>query len=146
MSFKKVVNEGATIGKIYNGVGGNNFMKDTRPFYKKKRFIVFALVVLGLIYVAYGVVSPGRYDDFASCLSEKGLTMYGAYWCPHCANQKALFGKSFSFVKYVECTQETELCGRMNVTGYPTWIVGDRRAQGEQSMRALAELAGCPAP
>ena len=29
--------------------------------------------------------------------------MYGLYWCPHCIDQKVMFGDHFSYVTYVEC-------------------------------------------
>ena len=62
-------------------------------------------------------------DAFAKCLTAKGLTMYGAEWCPHCKDQKALFGDSFKYVNYVECPQNTNLCLAKGIQGYPTWIV-----------------------
>jgi hypothetical protein len=36
-----------------------------------------------------------RYDGFAKCLASKQAKMYGLYWCPHCAEQKEMFGKPF---------------------------------------------------
>ena len=36
-------------------------------------------------------------------LRETGAVMYGAYWCPHCTEQKALFGDAAKDVPYVEC-------------------------------------------
>jgi hypothetical protein len=62
-------------------------------------------------------------DAFAKCLTAKGLTMYGAVWCPHCQDQKALFGDSFKYIKYVECPDNTQLCIDKNIQGYPTWIM-----------------------
>ena len=29
--------------------------------------------------------------------------MYGLYWCPHCIEQKEMFGDAFHYVPYVEC-------------------------------------------
>ena len=29
--------------------------------------------------------------------------MYGLYWCPHCIEQKEMFGAAFHYVPYVEC-------------------------------------------
>ena len=34
----------------------------------------------------------------AECLSEHGVIMYGAFWCPHCAAQKKVFGDAFTQV------------------------------------------------
>ena len=62
-------------------------------------------------------------DAFAKCLTAKGLTMYGAEWCPHCKDQKALFGTSFKYINYVECPNNTNLCIAKNIQGYPTWIL-----------------------
>ncbi len=62
--------------------------------------------------------------SLAKCLTEKGWTMYGAYWCPHCKAQKEFFGEeAFKFINYVECTEKTDLCNAKKVQGYPTWIV-----------------------
>jgi hypothetical protein len=62
-------------------------------------------------------------DAFAKCLTEKGWTMYGAEWCGHCKDQKALFGDSFQYIKYVECPNNTQLCLDKGINGYPTWRV-----------------------
>ena len=92
---------------------------------------------------------PGKYDDFAKCLSEKGAIMYGAYWCPHCQNQEEIFGNSWKFVSYVECSLpnragQTELCRKAGVDGYPTWeFSGGGRAEGELSLQQLSEKSGC---
>ena len=86
-------------------------------------------------------------DDFAKCLTEKGLVMYGAYWCPHCQAQKKLFGDSFQYVKYVECTTQAQLCLDMKVEGYPTWIASDgARLVGEIPLDKLATVTACQLP
>lgn len=86
-------------------------------------------------------------DDFARCLSEKKITMYGAAWCPHCQNEKKAFGDSFSYVPYVECPDNPQACIDAGVSGYPTWIFNDgRRLTGEQGLKKLAEASGCPLP
>jgi glutaredoxin len=36
-------------------------------------------------------------------MKEKQTVMFGASWCPHCAAQKKLFGKSIKSVPYFEC-------------------------------------------
>ena len=62
-------------------------------------------------------------DAFAKCLTDKGWTMYGAVWCPHCKEQKDLFGTSFQYIKYVECPDNIQLCTDKWINGYPTWVV-----------------------
>ena len=80
----------------------------------------------------------------AQCLADNNATMYGAYWCSHCQNQKTLLGDSFELVNYVECTEETQLCLDKKIEGYPTWIFGDgHRLAGELSLKELAQESGC---
>lgn len=92
-------------------------------------------------------IDTSRLDAFAKCLSQKGVVMYGAYWCPHCQRQKKLFGDSFEYVKYVECTQEVKKCQEKKIEGYPTWIFKNgERIRGEATFAQLAEKTSCKAP
>lgn len=97
-----------------------------------------------------GTNSSAELTQFAQCLASKGATMYGAYWCPHCQNEKKAFGSAFKYIPYVECTQETQKCLTNGINGYPTWIFGDptatssRRFEGEQGLNRLATISGCP--
>jgi uncharacterized membrane protein/glutaredoxin len=87
-------------------------------------------------------------------LREKGAVMYGAYWCPHCAEQKALFGDAAKDLPYVECdpggvNPRPDLCERAGVKSFPTWIMGDKRREGVQTPQALADFSNFtqePAP
>lgn len=119
-----------------------------------RKLTVMVVVVLALFAIALIVFYPktggGVYlNSFAQCLSGKGAVMYGAYWCPHCQNEKAAFGSAFSYVDYVECTQETSKCVAAGIKGYPTWTFPDgRRFEGEQGLQKLSQESGCvlPAP
>jgi len=71
------------------------------------------------------VPATGSLDDFAKCLADKKVTMYGAYWCTHCQADKAAFGNSFKYVPYVECTEKVQECLAAGVEGYPTWIISN---------------------
>lgn len=83
-------------------------------------------------------------DAFAKCLADKGITMYGADWCPHCQNEKKAFGASFKYVPYVECPDEPDKCLAAGIEGYPTWIMKDgRKFEGELGLNKLSELSGC---
>ena len=98
----------------------------------------------GLTITGYFSLPSGKYDNFAKCLSSKGVKMYGASWCGHCANQKAMFGDSFRYVTYVECTTNQADCTAAGVQGYPTWIVNGKAYPGEQTLQSLSTLSGCP--
>lgn len=112
---------------------------------------VVVLVIGGLIYLSKRESGkPGQYDKLAQCLTEKGIKFYGASWCPHCAEQKRMFGKSMSYVDYVECALpgnqqgQTKPCEDAKIESYPTWIFPDgSRVTGEQLPQSLAEKSGC---
>ncbi len=89
-------------------------------------------------------------DDFAQCLTDKGVKFYGTTWCGHCANQKKMFGDAMQFVNYIECwdSQTNKLnnvCAEAKIEGFPTWEFADgRRESGEVSLEKLSEISGCP--
>jgi thiol-disulfide isomerase/thioredoxin len=119
--------------------------------------IIIIVLVVGAIgvYVMYGSApaSPAvNYDAFATCLKDKGATFYGAFWCPHCKAQKALFGSSVDLLPYVECSTpdgngQTQICKDKNIEGYPTWIFADgSQLSGEIPLATLAQKTGCTLP
>jgi hypothetical protein len=121
-----------------------------------KNTIISILVLLAFIGGVFWLIKTpgkgGKLDTFATCLKDKGVKFYGAFWCPHCANQKALFGKSVAFLPYVECSNpdgktQNDLCNKANITGYPTWEFPDgHRENGEQTLAKLSELSSCQLP
>ena len=123
---------------------------------KKKNTWIWIVVTLVIIagLVAFLVVEanrPGKYDSFAECITASGAKFYGAWWCPHCAAEKALFGKSVKKLPYVECqtpqSQQNALCNSLGITGYPTWIFKDgSRLVGEQTFATLGAKTNCPVP
>jgi glutaredoxin len=88
-------------------------------------------------------------QTLAQCLTKKGVIMYGAYWCPHCADQKKLFGDNFKLIKYQECDAKGEngspaKCAAAKIEGYPTWIFPDQsRLEGQQTLQELAKKSNC---
>jgi len=124
---------------------------------RKTRKIVIWLIIM--IAVACGIWlfisyqrTPGKYNDFANCLKEKGAVFYGAFWCPHCQNQKKMFGKSAKLLSYIECSTadgrgQLAVCRDKKIEGYPTWEFADgSREVGEVSLEKLAEKTGCSLP
>lgn len=85
-------------------------------------------------------------------LTQVGAKEYGAFWCPHCYDQKQLFGKEASaLLDYVECDPEgknsrTKMCLDAGIKGYPTWEIKGQIYQGVQSLNKLAELSGYTGP
>lgn len=102
---------------------------------KSKIMIISAIVFLVLISIgAYAYISPGKYDEFAKCLSEKGAVMLGEDWCQYTQGQKAMFGKSFKYITYI---QQPGLDLR------PTWEIDGKTYQKVQSFQTLSALTGC---
>ncbi len=119
------------------------------------KIVGIGVVVVVLVFVGFGIwnrTQPGKYDAFAQCLGEKGAIFYGAFWCPHCQEQKALFGNSKDKLPYKECSTpdgqaQLQVCKDAGITGYPTWILkGGERLSSVQSLATLAEKTGCKLP
>ena len=114
--------------------------------------IVLVVIIAAIVWLVMAPEKPGKYDTFAACLGEKGAIFYGAFWCPHCQNQKALFGRSAKFLPYNECSTpdgkgQLPLCKEKGVTTYPTWdFATTERLTGEISLQTLSEKTSCPLP
>jgi thiol-disulfide isomerase/thioredoxin len=111
------------------------------------------ILVLHANYVAPQAEPVGPEDPMtralAEHLSEEGARFYGASWCPHCQEQKRLFGASASRLPYIECSPagrnapQSRLCDRAGVKTYPTWIINGRAIVGEVvSLTQLADATG----
>ncbi|PIN75475.1 hypothetical protein COV18_02890 [Candidatus Woesearchaeota archaeon CG10_big_fil_rev_8_21_14_0_10_37_12] len=109
---------------------------------KRTVIIIFALFLLA-------ACSSTNYDSFAQCLTDNGATFYGAFWCPHCTEQKEMFGSSVGLIDYVECSLpggqgQTEVCQQAKIESYPTWEFADGSRQvGKLSFEALSQKTGC---
>jgi uncharacterized membrane protein len=121
------------------------------------------VVAIGLLHLNYvGVLGqpPAVEDPYAKALaihlSQRGAKMYGASWCPHCIEQKELFGPSARRLPYVECspggqgTRQAAECAAQGINLYPTWIIDGKRIQEVMTLPRLAELtafrASSPSP
>jgi uncharacterized membrane protein/glutaredoxin len=112
---------------------------------------VAVLVPLGAAFIFAMPTSVGAGSEAALArhLRESGAVMYGAYWCPHCQEQKALFGDAARDLPYVECdpngvNARPDLCEKAGVKAFPTWVIGDKRLEGVQTPGALAEASKFP--
>jgi uncharacterized membrane protein len=84
----------------------------------------------------------------AEHLTATGAAMYSAYWCPHCHDQKQLFGKEASAkLKIIECApdgrnSQAALCASKNIQGFPTWEIKGQLDSGQKTLAQLAALSG----
>ena len=137
------------------------------------RGFLLALAVLlgGLIWAS--VLDPARPDAVATApgtsppvltesnpaklslaehLTASGAVMYSAFWCPHCHEQKEMFGQEAAkTLKVVECAptgqnNEAELCQRKGIEGFPTWEINGELDSGVKKLPDLARLSGYKGP
>ena len=84
----------------------------------------------------------------AEHLSAEGAVMYSAYWCPHCHEQKELFGQEASKkLKVIECAadgqnSQKQLCDTKAIRGFPSWEIAGKIESGVKPLARLAELSG----
>ncbi len=119
------------------------------------KILGFGALVVVIVFVGFGIwnrTQPGKYDAFAQCLGEKGAIFYGAFWCPHCQEQKKIFGRSADKLPYTECSTpdgqgQLAVCKDAGIEGYPTWVLKDgERLNSVQTPEILAEKTGCALP
>jgi len=88
--------------------------------------------------------------ELAKALRLKGARMYGAFWCPHCLEEKELFGRqAMKDFPYVECFPDgwkkgrppAKACVDAGVKGFPTWIFpGKEPVLGTKSLEELRDI------
>lgn len=88
----------------------------------------------------------------AEHLSQIGAKKYGAYWCPHCHDQKQLFGQqAFAQVNYIECDPngkdaQPDRCETAGIQSYPTWEINGQLYPGTRGLEELTQLSGYKGP
>jgi hypothetical protein len=120
--------------------------------------ILIAIATAGVLLLVGGkyfsvtenAVEAGQYTEFVQCIQESGAKFYGAFWCPHCADQKAIFGDANTLLPYIECSTEdkqgqTQECIDANIQSYPTWEFEEgRRVGGTLTPEQLSRETNCP--
>ena len=92
-------------------------------------------------------ISSDEKIKLAEHLTKEGAVMYNAYWCPHCHDQKEMFGKEATEkLNLVECAKDgfnnkKELCEAKGITGFPSWEINGSIDSGVKSLEELAELS-----
>ncbi len=86
--------------------------------------------------------------DLARHLTKVGVKEYIGWWCPHCHEQKLLFGKeAYKEINSVECAEggidpRPDLCKAAKVESFPTWEIKGKLYPGVKSLNELADLTG----
>ena len=114
-----------------------------------------AIVLLHANYMAPQAEPTGPEDPkiraLAEHLKDEGALFYGASWCPHCQEQKRMFGASASRLPYIECSlggpnaPQSAACRAAGVQSYPTWVINGRATVGQVlTLAQLADASGFP--
>lgn len=116
---------------------------------------LLAGTVLGILHLHYsGVFDPAAGPEkpflkqLAIHLRDSGAQFYGAYWCPHCKEQKRIFEASADRLPYIECSPHgrkgprATVCKMEKIDSYPTWIINGRRYTHVLTAEALARYSG----
>lgn len=122
----------------------------------KTNLIILIVGVLGLAGIIWAAVvipkMPDKLDDFAKCIKDSGAKLYTAFWCPHCQDQKADFGRSVQYIPNTECStpdgqSQLKVCSDVKIESYPTWEFKDgSRELGRLPLSLIAERTGCSLP
>ena len=120
----------------------------------KKIIVILSLIVIAILAALVAVIfiflpklPTQNFDEFTKCLASRNITMYGTPWCEWCQKEEALFGKSFSFVPYVDCSKTPQECVVKGINATPTWIFSDgRKIEGYQTLEQLSQESGCLLP
>jgi hypothetical protein len=122
---------------------------------RSRKGLAYAVVLIFFAGAFFGgrYYKSHKYDSFAQCLASKNVKMYGLYWCPHCADQKEMFGASFGKINYVECAMKDKsgdlapVCKAAGVKLFPSWQFGNEAPkEGVLSLEALSDKTGCALP
>jgi len=114
--------------------------------------IVVVIGVIGGVWFMQHQQPSVNYDTFAQCIKDSGAQFYGAFWCPHCQEQKALFGNAEKNLPYIECSTpdtngQLQVCIDEKITVYPTWKFKDGTIhEGDMSLQELADQTKCVLP
>jgi|GEM_PF-1293710 len=118
----------------------------------KTSVVMLALLMTSVLMLsACGEVKDGKYAELAKCLTKEGVKFYGAFWCPHCQEQKAMFGDDLRYVTFVECDPRDPKadpadCAERKIDRYPTWFFpGQGNETGYHTAEELAKKSGCTA-
>jgi hypothetical protein len=123
------------------------------PKNRKTWRYAIVLALFAVVFLAGRYYRDHKYDSFAKCLATHQAKMYGLYWCPHCAEQKEMFGAAFRYVPYQECALKEKpgemapQCKAAGVKLFPSWQFGSNApTEGVFSLDELSDKTGCSLP
>lgn len=109
--------------------------------------IILPVLLIGVVILAWCGWPKQDLTEFAQCLTEQGIKIYGTDTCPVCQKQKRLFGDAWNKIDYVNCIEEALACDIKGIQSVPLWMTTDQtRYEWYQSLEQLSEISGCELP
>lgn len=112
-----------------------------------KKYYLTGIILLSIILLAAAFYvkaqKPSQFDDFAKCLTEKKVIIYGNDFCEYTTKQRNLFGNAQKYLTYVKCIDNEEICDSKGVKITPTWDINGTTYSGVQTFERLSALSGC---
>ncbi len=146
-------------------LGGN--WEDSRDLIFKGTLLSLVVLIMGLMWsssvdpeknkssILLGTNSPPIVKNIstkdsislAKFLTKQNISLYNAYWCPHCHDQKEMFGREAVLeLNLIECApdgenSQTEVCQEKEITAFPSWEIKGEIISGVRTLNELAELS-----
>ncbi len=112
-----------------------------------RKYLILSIIILIIIFSSFTVYSyvkkPGQYNEFAQCLTDKNVVVYGNDYCQYTNQQLNFFGKSKEYLNYVKCADNKKLCDEKGISITPTWEIEGKMYEQIQTFEKLSLLTGC---
>ncbi|MBI2449458.1 hypothetical protein HYV49_04130 [Candidatus Pacearchaeota archaeon] len=109
--------------------------------------IVFILSVYSLTLVISNLTGysllQNSIQEFAACLSDKGVVFYIDDNCQQCEEQKKLFDNFDMNINYINCNANKYACHVDSVDFVPSFKFKEKLYKGVFSLNQIAEITGC---
>lgn len=105
------------------------------------------LSVIGTVEAALRHPADTYAQGLATHFAQSDAHFYGAAGCPHCWQQKMLFGDAAKSLPYIECSPQRPSapqalnCESAGITRYPIWVFSKQQYAGVLSLAELARLS-----
>jgi hypothetical protein len=109
----------------------------------KKSNLITILIILGIISLTIFIkIKPQEItsEEIAKCIGENSK-LYNQIGCPHCENQKNIFGENIKYLNIILCDNDWEQCSQ--ITGTPSWEINGEMYTGTKSIEELKKLTNC---
>lgn len=102
-------------------------------------FYVVSKKISSLTGKGISETTKSELDDFAKCLTGKGVKLYVGEGCELCDTQKRYFGSSVEYLNVIDCSENT--CEQLKEM--PAWEINGEIYYGIKSLKELIEISGC---